>query len=76
MQDFDFRALRLVLGPPDSERAELAKTGERIVYVWACGFRVTQEAMRSYCEVRWCAFHRDALLPALSQTGSEPRQTY
>lgn len=64
VKDFDFRALRLVLGPPSLEHAEPDVRGERVIFVWRCGCKATREPSRNYCEVYWCEFHRAALLPS------------
>ena len=64
VKDFDFRALRLVLGSPSFEYAETEENGKLATLVWSCGCKATQERFQKYCEVQWCEFHRAALLPS------------
>ena len=63
VKDFDYRALRLVLGSPSFEYAETEANGKLATFVWSCGCKATQEQFQKYCDVRWCEFHRAALLP-------------
>lgn len=63
MKDIDFRTLRLVLGPPSLASAEMIEGNERGVYRWSCGCSATEVPRRTFCDVKCCDFHRDALVP-------------